>query len=292
MGWRFVSRRRASIMRGVSRRSTSSSSGGSVRFVTSAWAQSAPVPSAVFRGAAHRARQLGRGVVSDDLFLLALTDLDESQPARRALTAAGVSRVQLLAHIRTTGDDAHGPREGGRLRFSPAYYTLHGLAQGFAATLGDGVISPEHVLLAILWMGNSLSLGVLRRIDVTRETVVHELSELGIRVPQAELPLLIEVEWGERVWFERDQVGDVLDHVRLHIEPVRIGGLATKPTALGYSRSGRSTCTRSSAEPFPRTERPSSIVASAVDGRRSATQSGRESTVGDQMGKTTCSLPG
>ncbi len=157
-------------------------------------------------------------MVSDDLFLLALADLDQTQPTRRALAGVGVSSERLLPHIRTSGDDVS-ELSGVALGFAPAFYTLQGLAQGFAATLGDGMISPEHVLLAILWTGNSCSLEALRRLDVTREAVVHELSELGVPVPQAELPRLIEVEWGERVWFERDQIGDVLDHVRLHLNP-------------------------------------------------------------------------
>src|SRR6202043_3630567 len=54
---------------------------------------------------------------------------------------------------------------------------------------------------------------------VTREAIVHELGELGIPVPRAGLPPLAEVEWGERVWFERDQINDVLDHLRLHLDP-------------------------------------------------------------------------
>jgi hypothetical protein len=186
--------------------------------VISVWAESARLPSVVCDCAARHTRELGRAVVSDDLFLLALTDLDESQPARRALAAAGVSSERLLQHIRTSGDDV-GRRSGDGLRFAPAYYTLHGLAQGFAATLGDGVISAEHVLLAILWTGNSQALPALRHLGVTREAIVHELSELGLPVPQAKLPRLVEVEWGERVWFERDQIGDVLDHVRLHMDP-------------------------------------------------------------------------
>jgi hypothetical protein len=186
--------------------------------MTAVWAERSRLPSAIYKGAARRARQLGRTVASDDLFLLALTDLDGSQPARRALAAAGVSSARLLPEIRTAGDDLGAPpRES--LHFAPAYYTLSGLAQGFAATLGDGVITPEHVLLAILWTGNSHSLQALERLDVTREAIVQQLRELGIPVPEATLPPLVAVEWGERVWFERGQINDVLNHVRLHIDP-------------------------------------------------------------------------
>jgi hypothetical protein len=135
---------------------------GTVPSVTSVWAESARLPFAIFKAANRHARQLGRAVVSDDLFLLALTELDEDQPARRALAAAGVSSERLLPNIRTTGDAVR-ERLGEGLHYAPAYYTLQGLAQGFAATLGDGVIAPEHVLLAIQWTGNSHSLHALQR---------------------------------------------------------------------------------------------------------------------------------
>lgn len=186
--------------------------------MTSVWAESARLPFAIFKAANRHARQLGRAVVSDDLFLLALTELDEDQPARRALAAAGVSSERLLPNIRTTGDAVR-ERLGEGLHYAPAYYTLQGLAQGFAATLGDGVIAPEHVLLAIQWTGNSHSLHALHRLGVTREAIIDELRALGVAVPQAELPTLVEVEWGEKVWFERDRTREVLDHVRLHLGP-------------------------------------------------------------------------
>jgi hypothetical protein len=189
-----------------------------VGVVSSVWAESARLPSAVVSRAVRLAREYRRAVVTDDLFLLALTELDESQPARRALAAVGVSSERLLPQIRTAGDDAGRGSAGGML-FSPAYYTLQGLAQGFAAALGDGVISAEHVLLAILWSGNSRSLPLLRHLDVTREAIVAALAELGVPVPRAELPALIEVEWGEPVWFDRDQTKQVLDHVRLNLDP-------------------------------------------------------------------------
>lgn len=49
------------------------------------------------------ARRLGRAVASDDLFLLALTELDPKQPARRVLADEGIDAERLLAEIRITG---------------------------------------------------------------------------------------------------------------------------------------------------------------------------------------------
>jgi hypothetical protein len=165
----------------------------------------------------RHARALGRDVASDDLFLLALTEADEAGPARQALASAGLTSERVLDQIRATGDGADKPVQPA-LRFAPAYYKLLGLAQGFAAGLGDGKITSEHVLLAILWNGDR-SLQVLWRLGVRRETILEHLRAAGVAVPAAALPGVVEVEWGARVWFERDQVARVLDHVRLQVAP-------------------------------------------------------------------------
>jgi hypothetical protein len=96
---------------------------------------------------------------------------------------------------------------------------MQGLAQGFAATLGDGAIKPEHVLLALLWTTNGHSCRLLWKLGISRESIVEHLHQLGVAVPRAPLPRQIEVELGERVWFERDQVPEVIAHVRLQIPP-------------------------------------------------------------------------
>jgi hypothetical protein len=163
------------------------------------------------------ARELGRTVASDDLFLLALTGLDEEQPARRALAAEGVDAERLRPRIRTAGDRPLDPPAA--LTSSPAYYKMHGRAQGFAAALGDGRITPEHVLLAVLWDPTSQSSALLWRLGVSRERIVSRLRELGVPAPSAPLPAQEEIDWGEPVWFDRADVRRVLDHLRLHIPP-------------------------------------------------------------------------
>jgi catechol 2,3-dioxygenase-like lactoylglutathione lyase family enzyme len=166
--------------------------------------------------------QLGRQVASDDLFLLALARLGPGSLASQALEAAGVTADVLLGQIRTGGDGV--PAHGDGLFYSPAYYGMSGRAEAFAAALGDGPITPEHVLLALLWDGNSHSSQLLWHLGVSRDRIVDELRARGVRVPEAPLPPQREVEFGEDVWFDRDQVQSVVDHLRLRLSPATYWG--------------------------------------------------------------------
>jgi Clp amino terminal domain, pathogenicity island component len=183
----------------------------------SVWGRSPQIPGWILDAVAAHASQLGRTIISDDLFLLALTELDEATRARRALAAAGVNTAAVLAEIRVAGDRSLPVQPP--LQFAPASYTMHGRAEGFAVALGDGRITPEHILLAVLWDPMSHSSQLLWRLGVSRERIVDRLRELGVPVPGAPLPHQSEVEYGERVWFARDDVRRVLDHLRLHIPP-------------------------------------------------------------------------
>ena len=136
---------------------------------------------------------------------------------RVAREAEGVTRERLFDRIRASGDEpAEKPRG---VTYSPATYTIEGRAEGFAAVLGDGPITPEHVLLALLWDPVSMSSHSLWKLGVARERVLDRLREAGVRVPSAPLPPQREIDWGERVWFDRDKVTVVLDQVRLHLSP-------------------------------------------------------------------------
>jgi hypothetical protein len=156
-------------------------------------------------------------VADDDLFLMALTCLDEGRPARRVLDAEGIDARQLLAEIKVSGDAPIDP--AAPLTFSPAYYALEGRTQGFAAALGTGRITPEHVLLGLVWDPASRSSHLVWRLGASRERIVERLRDLGIPTPAAPLPRQREVEWGARVWFDRADVRRVVDHLRLHIPP-------------------------------------------------------------------------
>jgi hypothetical protein len=168
-------------------------------------------------GVASAARRLRRRVAGDDLFLLALVELSGEPAARRALEAEGIDARRLSNEIRTGGDGPADPNAG--VTFSPAYYVMHGRAEGFAAALGDGTITPENVLLALLWDPIDASSQLLWRLGVSRERIVVRLRDLGVAIPSTRLPPQREIETGERVWFAREDVHTVLDHLRLHIPP-------------------------------------------------------------------------
>jgi hypothetical protein len=168
------------------------------------------------------ARALGRTVADDDLFLVALTCLDEGRPVRRALAAERIDARRLLALIKVSGDAPLDPPAA--LTFAPAYYTLQGRAQGFAAALGDGEITPEHVLLALVWDPGSRSSYLLWRLGASPQRIIERLRDLGIPTPAAPLPRQREVEWGGRVWFDRADVRRIVDHLRTHIPPGTLWG--------------------------------------------------------------------
>jgi hypothetical protein len=185
--------------------------------MTSVWGRAPELPAFVLESVAAHARALGRTVADDDLFLMALTCLDEGRPARRVLDAEGIDARQLLAEIKVSGDAPLDP--AAPLTFSPAYYALEGRTQGFAAALGTGRITPEHVLLGLVWDPASRSSHLVWRLGASRERIVERLRDLGIPTPAAPLPRQREVEWGARVWFDRADVRRVVDHLRLHIPP-------------------------------------------------------------------------
>jgi len=175
------------------------------------------LPRRVSQAALNHAIALGRDVMADDLLLLALLELDDDQPARQALEACGVTRQRAFTGIRASGDECAGTPRG--VKYSPATYTIQGRAEGFAAALGPGPITPEHVLLALLWDPISMSSRSLWELGVAREHVLDHLREAGVRVPSAPLPPQREIDYGERVWFDRDKVDVVVNHVRLHLSP-------------------------------------------------------------------------
>ena len=91
------------------------------------------------------ADRLGRDVVSNDLWLIGLTEIDVT-PARQVLETEGLSASYLMDAVRTEGDRPSEAPTG--QMFPPSFNGMLGRAQAFAATLGDGTITPEHVLLA------------------------------------------------------------------------------------------------------------------------------------------------
>jgi hypothetical protein len=185
--------------------------------VKSVWGNRPQLPRRIRDAVVTHARELGRGFATDDLFLLALAGLDEAQAARRALAEEGVDAARVLAEIRVSGDQPSDPPRG--MTFAPAYYVMEGRAEGFAAALGHVSITPEDVLLSLIWDPVSQASQLLWRLGVSRESIVERLRRFGVGVPAAPLPVQEPIEYGEKVWFDRSDVARVLDHVRLNIPP-------------------------------------------------------------------------
>jgi ATP-dependent Clp protease ATP-binding subunit ClpA len=168
------------------------------------------------------AQRLGRQVAGDDLFLIALTELPDDAPARAALEVEGITSERLRSEVRTGGDEPFEAPRG--ITFAPAFYVMQGRAEAFAATLGDGAVTPEHVLLAILWDPNDASSQLLWRLGVSRERIVEQLRHLGVAVPKPPPPPQREIEDGERVWFNRSDVERVLRYLHRKIPPGTVWG--------------------------------------------------------------------
>jgi Clp amino terminal domain, pathogenicity island component len=186
------------------------------------WGERPSLPAGVLRDVARRARGLGRQVAGDDLFLLVLTELPPDAPCRRALAAEGIDADHVLEHIKTGADE--GSRWDGGISFAPAFYTMLGRAEAFAAVLGDGRITNEHVLLALLWDPMSATSQLLWRMRASREGVVSRLRAAAVPVPETTLPSQREIEQGERVWVGREEVAAVLAYVGRHLPPGTVWG--------------------------------------------------------------------
>jgi hypothetical protein len=175
------------------------------------------LPKEIHRLVFSIAERLGRNVAGDDLFLVAILELPPGSPAKAALEVEGVDAGKALEEVRTTGDLDSDSFEG--LVFPPAFNAVLGRAQAFAATLGDGTITPEHVLLALLWDPSNLASQLVWRLGVPRERVVASLASMSVTVPTTPIPAQHEIEVGERVWFDRSRVRDVIGLLGRRIDP-------------------------------------------------------------------------
>jgi hypothetical protein len=86
--------------------------------MTSARGRCPKLPARLLDGVHAHALALGRVVASDDLFLLAISCLDEAQPARRALAAEGIDSRRLMSLIKVGGDGALDPAQP--ITYAPA----------------------------------------------------------------------------------------------------------------------------------------------------------------------------
>lgn len=160
---------------------------------------------------------MGYPVASDDLFLLAIAELAEGTTAREVLESVGVNAERLATEISSRARPM--PVESNGLLFPPAFNSMAGRAEAFAASLGDGPISPEHVLIALIWDPSSQASQLLWRLGVRREDIIDGLRSRGVTVPRASIPPQVEVEWGERIWIDRDDVQHLIAELPKRLPP-------------------------------------------------------------------------
>jgi hypothetical protein len=82
---------------------------GSVRTVRADWRR---LPASVEKKVTDIGAEFQREVLGDDLFLLALTQLEPESPSRQVLEEARVTADILLSRIRTGGDGGTSPKLG------------------------------------------------------------------------------------------------------------------------------------------------------------------------------------
>jgi hypothetical protein len=160
---------------------------------------------------------MGYTVASDDLFLLAVAELPERTPARQVLEAEGINGERLATEISARARSM--PVGSTGLLFPAAFNSMAGRAEAFAASLGDGPVTPEHVLMALIWDPSSLSSQLLWRLGVSREDIIGRLRSQGVAVPRTSIPPRVEVEMGERIWIDRDDLLHVIAELPMSLPP-------------------------------------------------------------------------
>ena len=182
------------------------------------------MPRAIEQRAWALARETGHPVVSAELFLVAIAERPEGTPARAVLASFGLDPERLMREIEAhwrAGPDP-GPDTGRSLGYSPQMYRIIGMATGLAASLGDGQISPEQFLIALVWDAHSGANWVLRRVGVSREDIIEGLRSLGVVVPRAALPPDLEVTWGETVVLDQEDLGRVFHELEKRLLPDKL----------------------------------------------------------------------
>jgi hypothetical protein len=131
----------------------------------------------------------------------------------------------VISERKTAALEIEGASKGDRIHLPPAYNGIEGRAQAFAAALGeDGTITPEFVLLALLWDPMSHSSQALWKLGTAREGIVQHLAKSGVPTPLTPIPAQKEIEWGKRVWIDREDMPRVLTYVSRHVGPQFVWG--------------------------------------------------------------------
>jgi len=73
--------------------------------------------------------------------------------------------------------------------------------------------------MALIWDPSSLSSQPLWRLGVSRDDIIDGLRSRGVAVPRTSIPPQIEVEMGERIWIDREEVQRVITELPKRLSP-------------------------------------------------------------------------
>lgn len=179
--------------------------------------------------AARLAIAQGREHVFEGDVMLALLSGDPDPLARDVLGTLGLTYASFCTWVDESSKNAYPPipppRPGVAAAIpSPAVRQLFGRAQGFASSLGDGIVRSEHGLLAWLWEPWGSKVLELERLSVSPEAVLDALSAAGVRVPRMPLPEPDREPWGDRIEVPLDRMTDVVRELERENLPLRSWG--------------------------------------------------------------------
>jgi len=143
--------------------------------------------------AGAEAQRLGQSIAGPAFLVLAILRREDST-ASCILRDLGLDAAQIETQLAAVGDKADGGESS--ITFPPIMYRLAGRAEAFAATLGDGRITPEHTLLALMWDDDRELPSVDDR-DI-RPDVLERLVAAGHQVPRSRPPAQSPA-WTQRV---------------------------------------------------------------------------------------------
>jgi ATP-dependent Clp protease ATP-binding subunit ClpA len=177
----------------------------------------------VLRVAASEAFARNHTHLGTEHILLALAALDDDLAAARALRELGFDLATARAQLDATAGQLP-ERTTPALRpegvtSTPAVQRLTGRAEGLMLACGDRELTPEHLLVAMLWQGSGLCLSILRDQGISTTAVHHKLREFGVKATPDEPSEYIRVRWGERVTVSVDQLRLVVRHLPKMLPP-------------------------------------------------------------------------
>lgn len=188
-----------------------------------------PAENPLLELAERQAITRGYPYVAESDMMLAILAGGPDALARDALAAVGVTYERYLAWDDERRGEQYPPTRPSpsgvtAAHPNPAVRNLLGRAQGFAWSLGDGVVRSEHGFLGWLWDPWGFSILDLEHLSTTAVAALAALSAAGVRTPSGPLPEPDREPWGERIEVPRDRLMHIVDELQKENLPFRSWG--------------------------------------------------------------------